>query len=310
VYGPTEAQVITDHVLPRDPDSWPELPSIGRPLPNFSAYVLNPRLELLPFGAQGELWAGNATSARGYMGQPGLTAERFLPNAFGASGTRLYRTGDVVRLFADGTFEFKGRKDGQVKIRGQRVELGEVEAQLLRCTGVEDAVAMARRGQWGSYELVAAVCLRDHASLPASLAAELRASLPEYMVPSRIVVRQSFPLNDNGKVDRAALLREIDEQPEPATPVAEPPRTPTEQLIARAWQEVLGRGSISRDSGFFALGGHSLTAVQVVSRLNESLGRELPVRLLFEFPVLCELALAIDDPTRREAEDAREELVL
>ena len=310
VYGPTEAQVITDHVLPRDPDSWPELPSIGRPLPNFSAYVLNPRLELLPFGAQGELWAGNATSARGYMGQPGLTAERFLPNAFGASGTRLYRTGDVVRLFADGTFEFKGRKDGQVKIRGQRVELGEVEAQLLRCTGVEDAVAMARRGQWGSYELVAAVCLRDHASLPASLAAELRASLPEYMVPSRIVVRQSFPLNDNGKVDRAALLREIDEQPEPATPVAEPPRTPTEQLIARAWQEVLGRGSISRDSGFFALGGHSLTAVQVASRLNESLGRELPVRLLFEFPVLCELALAIDDPTRWEAEDAREELVL
>jgi len=312
VYGPTEAQVITDHVLPRDPQSWPELPPIGSPLPNFSAYVLGAELELLPLGVQGELWAHNATAARGYMNQPGLTAERFLPNAFAAPGSRVYRTGDWVRLLPSGVLEFKGRKDGQVKIRGQRVELGEVEAQLLRCPGVADAVALVRPGISGSYELLAAVSFIDPLATPTALSGQLRASLPEYMVPTRIVARRSFPLNANGKVDRAALLRDIaDDVRQPVTNEQALPQTATEQRIAAIWQEVLGERTVARDDSFFTLGGHSLSAVQVVSRLGDAVGHELPVRLLFEYPVLRDLAAALDEQyPARGADDGREELVL
>ncbi|HEX5725069.1 MAG TPA: amino acid adenylation domain-containing protein, partial [Longimicrobiaceae bacterium] len=287
-YGPTEATIdSTWHRCGADERT----PSIGRPIANARIYVLDARGEPVPVGMAGELYVGGAGVARGYLGRPELTAERFVADPFsGEAGARVYRTGDLARWNADGTLEFLGRNDFQVKIRGFRIEPGEIEAALLAHPSVREAVVLAR-GEDESKRLVAWVAAADGADA-AGLRAHLAARLPDYLVPSAFVFLDALPLTRNGKVDRRAL-------PEPdaaalagAGYVA--PRTPTEELLAALWAALLGAARVGVNDGFFELGGHSLLATRVVSRVREDLGVELPLRAVFEHPTLGALAAEVD----------------
>jgi len=294
-YGPTEATVgCTSYEAPAA--TGPAPVPIGRPIANARVYVLGAEREPLPVGMPGELWVGGAGLARGYLGRPDLTAERFAPDPFGAergaSGERLYRTGDRVRWRRDGHLEFLGRVDDQVKIRGHRVEPGEVRAALEACPGVERAAVVASAEQpAGGPRLVAYVVPR--AGLPApepeTLRRLLRERLPEPMVPSAFVALAALPLTANGKLDRRALPPPADEER-----AWRPPRTAVEERLAAIWAEVLGRERVGVDDNFFALGGHSLLATQVVARVRQVLGRDLELRHLFAEPTLAHLASRIE----------------
>nr|WP_275899242.1 non-ribosomal peptide synthetase [Pyxidicoccus caerfyrddinensis] len=289
-YGPTEATVIatlTECVADG------RVPSIGRPLANVRAYVLDARGEPVPVGVKGELFIGGAGVARGYSGRPALTAERFVPDPFsGETGARLYRTGDVVRWREDGTLDFVGRADAQVKVRGFRIELGEVESALAKLPPVREAVVVAREDGPGGKRLVGyAVAHEGLQTDGTTLRAALKDVLPEYMVPSAIVVLPAMPLTPNGKVDRKAL-------PAPAFAsdakgyVA--PRTPTEERLAEQWCQLLGLERVGASDNFFDLGGHSLLATQAISRIRAAFGVELPLRGLFESPTVEGVARLID----------------
>ncbi|WP_233601565.1 non-ribosomal peptide synthetase [Corallococcus sp. AB038B] len=288
-YGPTEATVIaTLGEVVADGN----VPTIGKPLANVRVFVLDPYGQPVPMGVRGELHIGGVGVARGYAGRPGLTAERFVPDAFsGEVGARLYRTGDVVRWRADGQLDFVGRIDSQVKVRGFRIELGEVETALARQPGVSEAVVLVR-GDGADKRLVGYVVAKEgHALDVDTLRTGLRQGMPEYMVPGALMVLDALPLNANGKVDRRAL-------PEPEAArggdayVA--PRTVTEAKLASIWAEVLRLERVGVKDNFFALGGHSLLATQVVSRIRTSLGVEMPLRLLFEAPTVDALAQRIE----------------
>ncbi|HVR98941.1 MAG TPA: amino acid adenylation domain-containing protein, partial [Thermoanaerobaculia bacterium] len=227
-------------------------PSIGLPLPNSRAYVLDARFEPVPVGVPGELWLGGDGLARGYLDRPDLTADRFRPDPFGGPGSRLYRTGDLARRLASGALDFLGRIDHQVKVRGFRIELGEIEAALLRCPDVTEAVVVAREDGPGGVRLVAYVVAPDLADVQARLAQ----ALPAYMLPSAWVPLPALPLTPNGKVDRKALP--APDAVSDAGAVA--PRGEMEELLAGLWAEVLGVERIGADSQFFELGGHSLAA--------------------------------------------------
>ncbi|HEX5723930.1 MAG TPA: amino acid adenylation domain-containing protein [Longimicrobiaceae bacterium] len=286
-YGPSETHVVSAHRLAGDADAWPLLPPIGAPVANARLYVLDARMEPAPPGVPGELYAGGACLARGYRGRPGMTAERFVPDPFSAEpGARLYRTGDRARWRADGELEYIGRTDFQVKVRGFRVEPGEVEAVLGTHPAVREA-AVAARGDGAERRLVAYVVpVEGEAATAVGLRAHLAARLPEYLVPSAWVVLERMPLTPSGKVDRRALP-----EPDPAAAGAGkvPPRTPAEEVVAAIWERVLGVYPGVHDD-FFALGGHSLRATQVVSRLREAFGIDLPLRALFEAPTVAGLA--------------------
>ena len=292
-YGPTETTVIvTVHEAgAAEQETVSGTVPIGRPLPNTAAYVLDRHLRPVPPGAAGELFIGGAQVARGYLGRPELTAERFLPEPFsGGAGARMYRTGDRVRWLADGVLEFLGRADGQVKIRGFRVEPGEVEATLLAHPGVREAVVAVGKGPGGEARLagyfvaagagVDAAVLRDH----------LRASLPDYMVPAALVRLDALPLTSNGKVDRRALP----EPPDAGSGAYTAPRTATEEALAAAWAEALGVGRVSIHDDFFELGGHSLSAARLVARVRERLGRELSLGELFRGATVERVARVLD----------------
>ncbi len=280
-YGPSECTVFST--------CWP-VPAgfaghtvpIGRPVGDRRVYVLDAALEPVPAGVPGELYVGGPAVARGYLGRPGLTAETFVPDPFGgASGARLYRSGDRVRWRADGALEFMGRVDRQVKVRGFRVETGEVEAVLARHPAVREAAVVARDDAAGVKRLVAYL-VPDGALEPDAVREHARAALPEYMVPSALVVLDALPLTRNGKLDRRAL-------PAPAWEtdgrfVA--PRTPDEEILAGIWAEVLGTERVGAHDDFFALGGHSLAATRVLSRVAKTLGTEVQLRVLFEAPTL------------------------
>ncbi|MBV9775158.1 MAG: AMP-binding protein, partial [Gemmatimonadetes bacterium] len=263
-------------------------PPIGRPVANTAAYVLDARGEPVPVGVPGELYVGGAGVARGYGGRPDLTAERFVPDPFGSdAGARLYRTGDRVRWRAEGVLEHLGRLDEQVKVRGFRVEPGEVEAALLALEGVREAVVVAHAE---SQRLVAYVVPEEGAEVvPAELRARLGARLPEHLVPGGVVLMRALPLSANGKLNRRAL-------PElkwgRVSYLA--PRTPTEEALAAIWAGVLGIERVGVEDGFFDLGGHSLLATRVVSRVREELGVELPLRALFEAPTVARLAALVE----------------
>ncbi|AGP41600.1 non-ribosomal peptide synthetase [Sorangium cellulosum] len=287
-YGPTETTVGA-MVLPlddlRDRRGCASVP-IGRPLANAEAYVLDERLEPAPAGTVGELYLGGAGLARGYLGQPGLTAERFVPHPFGA-GARLYRTGDRARYRPDGAIEFMGRRDHQLKIRGHRVELGEIEARVREHPAVGQAVVIAARQDGAAGPaIVAYVVPRDGALDEAALRAFLRERLPEYMHPSDVVLLRALPLTANGKVDRRAL-------PSPAARrrrayVA--PRTPVEEALAKIWADVLGRPQVGVEDDFFDLGGHSLLAIPLMHRIQQALGGSLSLMAIFEAPTVAGLA--------------------
>ncbi|HET7232709.1 MAG TPA: non-ribosomal peptide synthase/polyketide synthase [Longimicrobium sp.] len=284
-WGPTEVSVRSTAVRATDGT---RPPPIGRPLGNVTHYVLDPAGRPVPIGVPGEIYVGGAGVTRGYLGRPALTAERYVPDPFAKRpGARMYRTGDKVRWRADGMLDFVARMDGQVKVRGFRIELGEIEAVLRRHESVADCVVLARE-EAGEPRLVAYVVGEARAE---ALRAQVRRSLPEYMVPAAFVFLDAFPLNPNGKLDRKAL-------PAPEYGAAEEsyvaPRTPAEEVLAGIWAELLGRERVGAEEGFFDLGGHSLLATRVTARVREVFGVELPLRAVFELPALSELAAEIE----------------
>ncbi|HEX6042084.1 non-ribosomal peptide synthetase [Longimicrobium sp.] len=286
-YGPSETHVISAHGLADDAGAWPLLPPIGAPVDNVRLYVLDAAMQPTPVGVPGELYAGGVALARGYLGRPSLTAEKFVPDPFGAlPGARLYRTGDRARWLATGELEYVGRTDFQVKIRGFRIEPGEVEAVIGTHPAVREA-AVAVRGEGAERRLVAYVVPGEGAAVTTpELRAHVAAHLPDYMVPARWVMLDAMPLTPSGKVDRRALPAP-DVDAGAATRV--PPRTPAEELVAGIWERVLGVRPGVHDN-FFDLGGHSLRATQVISRIRDAFGADLPLRALFEDATVAGLA--------------------
>ncbi|MFD7929470.1 amino acid adenylation domain-containing protein, partial [Streptomyces sp. NPDC059742] len=295
VYGPTETTTFaTGHRL--DPRAGAVVDGripIGTALDDTRLYVLDERGRPVPQGAVGELCIGGTGVARGYLGRPGLTARQFTPDPYGAPGARMYRTGDLARRRPDGTVDYLGRGDQQVKIRGHRIEPGEIEAELARCPQVGHAAVVVREDTPGEQRLVAYVVPSEgQLAEPAELLRALAARLPAYMLPSAIVPLAALPVTPNGKLDRRALPAPPEEGVRRAEFAA--PATRTEELAAAVWGEVLGTARIGRHDDFFALGGHSLRATRAVSRLGARLGTGVPLRLLFEHPTLERFASALD----------------
>ncbi|MFE0019383.1 amino acid adenylation domain-containing protein [Amycolatopsis sp. NPDC059021] len=288
-YGPTETVVgCCVHTVPAAAAAGEGSVPIGLPIAGTQAYVLDSAMSPCPLGVAGELYVGGAGVARGYRGGPRQTAERFVPNPLGPG--RLYRTGDACRWSAAGHLEYLGRTDFQVKIRGHRVELGEIEAKLLEQPGVAEAVVIAREDTPGDRRLVAyLVPAAESPQLPV-LRAHLAESLPGYLLPSAFVVLPALPLSGSGKVDRRALPAPDSARPDLGDDGPVLPRGLLEELVADIWRDVLGVDVVGVFDDFFALGGHSLLATQVVSRLAQTSGREVPLRLLFEAPTVAGLA--------------------
>ncbi len=290
-YGPTETHVVTAWTLAGEPAAWPPLPPVGRPIANVAVYLLDAQLAPVAIGVTGELCVGGAALARGYLGRPELTAERFAPDPFGGAGERLYHTGDLARFRADGAIEYLGRRDGQVKIRGVRIEVGEVEAALLGHPAIAQAVVVARPEPASTaLRLVAYFAPRGEAPSVAELRDFLQASLPAAFLPAVFLPLASFPLTPSGKVDRGALARSgpLPEDGGGGERVA--PRGATEELLAGIWRSLLGLAQVGATDNFFELGGHSLLATQLVSRIRQVFAVELPQRALFEVPTIAGLA--------------------
>lgn len=293
-YGPTESHVVTAHTLKGPPRSWPPLPSIGRPINNTRIHILDAHGQPTPVGVPGELHIGGDCLARGYLDQPDLTAAKFIPDPFaGRPGERLYRTGDLARYLADGSIEFLGRADHQVKLRGYRVELGEIENTLRRHPQVRDCVVVAREFSPGDKRLMAYLIVRDAtAPTAAELAEHVRGALPDYMVPAAFVTVERFPLTPSGKVDRKSLAARQDQVAESPAQSA-PPRTPIEEALAAIWREVLQRKQVGIHDNFFDLGGHSLLAIQVVDHVNKA-GLGISLNQVFQHQTIAELASVAD----------------
>ncbi|HYG61708.1 MAG TPA: amino acid adenylation domain-containing protein, partial [Thermoanaerobaculia bacterium] len=306
-YGPTEISIdVTEWVCREERTG--STPPIGKPLGNGRVYVIGPNGELVPAGVPGELLLGGVGVARGYRGRPDLTAERFVPSPWGdEAGARLYRTGDRVRQLADGNLEFLGRVDHQVKIRGYRIEPGEIEAVLALHPAVREAAVVVRQDAAGLRSLLACVVpvpLPGTAAVTTEeLRAAMRGSLPDYMVPGAFALLEELPLTPSGKVDRKALEKLAPARDERAAePAAIRPRTPSEEILAAIFAEVLRHERVGLHDGFFDLGGHSLLATQVVSRVRQAFGVELPVRELFEAPTVAGLAERIERLRRARSE--------
>ena len=285
-YGPTESTVCATISARLDDGPAP----IGTPIPGTRVYVLDAALEPVPVGVAGELYIAGAGLARGYLNRPGLTAERFVADPHGAPGSRMYRTGDLARWRSDGALDFLGRADQQIKLRGFRVEPGEIEAALAAQPGVAQAAVVARDDRPGGAYLVAYLVAGTGESLdPAQLRRALAEQLPSHMIPSAFVVLEALPLTPNGKLDRRAL-------PAPeggGANLAEPPQGPVEPAIAAIWTDLLHLEHVGRHDNFFELGGHSLLVIALVNRLRQQ-GWQTDMRSVFTNPTLAKLAEEVD----------------
>jgi amino acid adenylation domain-containing protein len=291
-YGPTEAHVVTSFTLAGDPGEWPERPPIGRPISGAVVHVLEPSMAPAPLSVPGEIWIGGSCLARGYLGRPDLTAERFVEGA-PPHEKRLYRTGDLGRVLPGGELEFLGRLDPQVKIRGHRVELEEVETVLGEHPAVHE-VAVRMEGE-EERRLIAYVAGEEASG--AALRAHAAARLPIHMVPARFMLVDQLPRTVSGKVDWAALggaEATIDD----ARPSYERPASALEETLAAVWCEVLGVERVGRSDDFFSPGGHSLAAARFSARLRRRLGRDIPLREIFERPRLRDLAARLEEAPR------------
>lgn len=289
MYGPTETTIwsTTQQLRQTDEDI-----SIGRPIANTQAYLLDQRLEVVPIGVHGELYLGGSGLARGYRHRPDLTADRFIPDPFSSTpGARLYRTGDAARYRPNGTIEYLGRLDSQVKVRGFRIELGEIETVLAQHPAITQAVVIVREDIPGDQRIVAYVKVADTAPAAHDLRQHLQSRLPAYMIPAAFVTLADYPLTPNGKVDRRALPAPEGGPVAGETFVA--PRTADEEALAAIWADILGIAQVSVEDNFFELGGHSLLATQMMSRIRDTFQIEIPLRTLFESPTIALLAAAI-----------------
>lgn len=284
-YGPSETHVVTAFALPSDVAAWPDRPPIGRPVGDARIYILHDNGELVPRGAVGELFIGGPVLGRGYLNQPALTEQRFVPDhVSGASGARMYRTGDLARYRTDGTIEFIGRNDFQIKIRGFRVELGEIESCLATHPAVRGSVVVARGDTDETRRLVAYYSAETNVGVD-DLKAHLGRALPEYMVPSQYVQLAALPLTPSGKVDRAALPDPTSTKPATAAPMGD-----VERQIAAMWAELLGVEGVAADSNFFELGGHSLLATVLLVRIRSAFNVDLEPEDVFKAPALNDFA--------------------
>ncbi len=303
-YGPTEGTVVATACDLGE--TAPAVP-IGQPLSGVEVWLLDAHLRPVPTGVAGAICLGGADLARGYLGRPDLTAERFVPSPFGPTGARLYLTGDLGRWRPDGQLDFAGRVDDQVKIRGFRIEPGEVAAALARHPAIQEAVVLAHEVRPGERELTAyAVPFRQPWPDPAELRAFLKESLPVYMLPAGILLLEALPRTRTGKVDRRAL-RAPDRAARHDRRDFAPPETATEELIAGVWQQLLGVERAGIYDNFFDLGGHSLLAPQVISRIEEVFQVELPLRILFAAPTVAQMAVALEEILLAQIEELSEE---
>lgn len=300
MYGITETTVHVSYIeLDRSMAALRANSLIGCGIPDLGVYVLDERLQPVPPGVAGELYVSGAGLARGYLGRPGLTSERFIADPFGPPGTRMYLTGDMARLRADGSLDYVGRADHQVKIRGFRIELGEIEAALVQHPQLEDAAVIVREDQPGDKRLAAYVIPSEETFDTAELRKYAAERLPDYMVPAAFVTMKELPLTPNGKLDRKAL-------PAPdfaAAVTGRGPRTPQEEILCDLFMEVLHLPRVGIDDRFFDLGGHSLLAVQLMSRIREALGVELSIGNLFEAPTVAGLAERLEMGSSQSALD-------
>ncbi|MGH9760028.1 MAG: non-ribosomal peptide synthetase, partial [Blastocatellia bacterium] len=289
LYGPTETTIWSSAWLVEDVR--PPIP-IGRPIDNTQLYVVDQDCQLLPIGVCGQLAISGRGLARGYLGLPEQTAEKFFPDPQAdLPGGRMYQTGDIVRFRRDGALEYQGRRDSQVKVRGHRIDLEEIESVIRRHSAVRDVVVVARRGQSNDIRLAAYVASPSDLSI-SDLRNYVRGRLPEYMVPSSFVRLVSLPLTPNGKINRKLLQSRIPEEPEARGPET-PPRTPIEAALATIWKDILGEKRLDVGDNFFDVGGHSILANQVVSRVHSEFGVRLPLLSVFESPTLVEFTVAI-----------------
>ncbi|WP_442950469.1 amino acid adenylation domain-containing protein [Paenibacillus sp. FSL H7-0357] len=305
MYGITETTVHVTYKKLGEAEITSGISNIGKPLPTLRAYILGEGQQLQPMGVAGELCITGDGLARGYLNRPELTAEKFVDNPF-EPGTRMYRTGDLARWLPDGNLEYLGRIDHQVKIRGYRIECGEIEVRLLAHAQIREAVVMARGDEQGQAYLCAYL-VSDEAVPVVELRAHLAVQLPEYMIPSYFVELEKLPLNSNGKVERKALPA-----PESAHTgsVYEAPSTPTQRQLAEIWQEVLGAEQVGVHDNFFVLGGDSIKAIRLVSRMNRDMEAALPLKDVYLHQTIGELAelLAQEHKPNRQLESGREML--
>jgi thioesterase domain-containing protein/acyl carrier protein len=277
-YGPTEAHVVSSYTI-NQPGASSTLPPVGKPIDNTSLYILDKQLHLLPLGVAGEICITGAGVAKGYLNNEQLTTEKFVANPFGRG--QMYRTGDIGRWLPDGNIEFLGRMDEQVKIRGHRVEIGEIESVLQQCNFISQCVVVAKESGNGTKQLVCYVVPREYFDQDA-IVAYLEARLPGYMIPSLFIEIKALPVTTNGKVDKNAL-------PAPGAVLTDTyvaPRTALESTLVTIWQEVLGIEKVSIRDNFFELGGHSLLVVKTMAKIKAHTGRNMPLGSLFQYPTV------------------------